>query len=155
MNRPFPPAEALAAAEPALFLAETVEELNELGHSHLDHEQWQQADELFQQSLSRDAKSKRALLGRAIVLRKYLYEYVRAAMTAGREEDIQTQVAELSVSNPAKAEKLANAALAEFPDTISFLEARARLFAAQRSYDEAASLFTTTSAIDQRGHKAD
>jgi hypothetical protein len=44
-----------------------VEELCNLGDQHLADEQWEEADILFQQALSFDAKSRRALLGRAIV----------------------------------------------------------------------------------------
>ncbi len=56
----------------------SVEELCDLGDQHLANEQWEEADNLFQQGLSRDAKSKRALLARAAVLRMGVYDYVQA-----------------------------------------------------------------------------
>src|SRR5262245_56591639 len=62
----------------------TLEELCALGDQHLADKEWKEADNFFQKALSRDVKSKRALLGRAIVLRNDRHDYEQACRFLNR-----------------------------------------------------------------------
>src|SRR3989442_278157 len=92
------------------------------GEDHWKREEWQEADQAFARALDLGPKSKAALLGRAISLRR--------------------------MDDPEKAQRILNRGLYHYPGDAELLREQGRLFLDTSDYDQALKAFDKVLTAD-------
>lgn len=131
----------------------TAEGLIKLGDQHFANEEWEEADTFYRQALSLDAKIKRALLGRAVALRKGEFDYEQAQRFLNRclfyypgDVEALTEYGELHAEqwDHQKAVMYFDQALSQDPANRQALQGKIRALLAQGQASQARALIESS-----------